>query len=151
MRKLSRGGAVSSVDSYKMVEPAIVEAVARGRNASRAVRSYLEALEHNRPRRGRKRTPKTVQRQLDEVNAEMENTSGVRRLELIQRQIDLSNELASMSQTVDIGALEQAFVDHAAVCASAKGISYNAFRSFGVPSPVLREAGYTAEFRRPRR
>ena len=32
-------------------------ALAEGRSEGRAVKSYLEALEKNRPRRGRKRTP----------------------------------------------------------------------------------------------
>lgn len=117
------------------------DALARGRNASRAVRAYLEALEQSRPRRGRKRTLETVQRQLDEASAQMPETSGIRRLELIQRQLDLTSELAALSEGVDLHELERSFVEHAVAYAESKGITYDAFRSFGVPPDLLREAG----------
>ena len=39
-------------------------ALAEGRNQGRAVRRYLEALEQNKPKRGRKRTADSVQRDL---------------------------------------------------------------------------------------
>ena len=35
-------------------------ALAEGRNQGRAVRNYLEALDQNRPKRGRKRTTESV-------------------------------------------------------------------------------------------
>src|SRR5438067_1738803 len=43
------------------------EALAVGREQGRAVRRYLEALEANRPKRGRKRTTDSVKRQSDHV------------------------------------------------------------------------------------
>ena len=55
-------GPAKMTDSHK-------QALAEGREASRHVRAYLEALEANKPKRGRKRTKETVQKQLDEVSA----------------------------------------------------------------------------------
>ena len=43
-------------------------ALARGREEGRAVRRYLEAIERNRPRRGRKRTPESVRKRLAVVD-----------------------------------------------------------------------------------
>ncbi len=37
-------------------------ALAKGREEGRAVRRYLEALEEQRPRRGRKRTPESIKK-----------------------------------------------------------------------------------------
>ena len=39
-------------------------ALAAGRNEGRAVRRYLEALEAHKPKRGRKRTPESIQKRL---------------------------------------------------------------------------------------
>ena len=53
----------SMSDSHK-------EALATGREQGRAVRRYLEALEANKPRRGRKRTAEGIQkRRVDVVTA----------------------------------------------------------------------------------
>ena len=40
------------------------EALAEGRNHARVVGSYLDALEANKPKRGRKRTPDSVKKRL---------------------------------------------------------------------------------------
>ena len=40
------------------------QALAAGRNEGRAVKAYLDALEQNRPRRGRKRTTDSVKKRL---------------------------------------------------------------------------------------
>ncbi len=69
------------------------QALAEGREASRHVRAYLEALDANKPKRGRKRTKDTVQRQLDEVKDQIGPATGLRKLELAQRRIDLETEL----------------------------------------------------------
>ena len=39
-------------------------ALAEGREQGRAVRRYLEALEAHKPRRGRKRTPESMEKRL---------------------------------------------------------------------------------------
>ena len=120
------------------------QALAEGRAQSRAVREYLDALESARPKRGRRRTGETVERQLAETREELAKTAGATKLELIQRRRDLEVELATMQAGrggVDLSALEKSFVQHGKAYAERKGISYAAFREFGVPSDVLKKAG----------
>lgn len=116
-------------------------ALAEGRAQGRAVRLYLEALEANKPKRGRKRTPDSIKKRLDRVTVELETADPLKRLQLTQEQLDLEAELAAGEQTVDLGALEKDFVASAAAYAKRKGISYGAFRSVGVSPAVLRAAG----------
>jgi hypothetical protein len=118
-------------------------ALAAGREQSRAVANYLEALEANRPKRGRKRTLDTVKRQLAEASAELDESTGIRRVELVQRRRNLEVELATMQAGggPDLVALEKAFVKHAKGYAKRKGISKAAFREVGVPAEVLKRAG----------
>jgi hypothetical protein len=116
-------------------------ALAEGRSQGRAVRVYLEALEANKPKRGRKRTPDSVKKRLEKIAVELETADPLKRLQLTQEQLDLEAELAAGEQTVDLSALEKGFIEAAAGYASRKGISYSAFRSVGVPPAVLRAAG----------
>lgn len=116
-------------------------ALAEGRSQGRAVRRYLEALEANKPKRGRKRTPESIQKRLDKIATELEAADPLKRLQLTQEQLDLEAELAASSSTVDLSALEADFVASAAAYAARKGISYSAFRSVGVSPAVLRAAG----------
>jgi hypothetical protein len=116
-------------------------ALAEGRSQGRAVRLYLEALEATKPKRGRKRTPESVQKRLDRIATELPTADPLKRLQLTQEQLDLEAELAAGETTVDLDALEKGFIDAAAAYASRKGISYSAFRSVGVPPAVLRAAG----------
>ncbi|MGH9301637.1 MAG: hypothetical protein ACRD0E_07110, partial [Acidimicrobiales bacterium] len=64
------------------------EALAVGREQSRAVRRYLEALEQNRPKRGRKRTTESVERQLRTVVESLKSAEPLRRLNLLQKKRD---------------------------------------------------------------
>jgi hypothetical protein len=43
------------------------QALAVGREDSRAVRQYLEALQSHKPKRGRKRTSESVRARLDQI------------------------------------------------------------------------------------
>lgn len=118
------------------------KALAVGREQGRVIRSYLEALESTRPKRGRKRTAENVQRRLDAVGKELPSATGLTRVHLIQERIDLQAELANLSgDGVDISALEAAFVKVAAEYGSRKGISYTAWREAGLSSAVLKKAG----------
>lgn len=119
------------------------QALAEGREASRHVRAYLEALQANKPKRGRKRTKETVQRQLSEVEAQIGPATGLRKLELAQRRIDLAAELEGFDVTVDLSGLRRNFVKHAKPYAKRKGISYGAWREAGVPAEDLKAAGIT--------
>jgi len=117
-------------------------ALAEGRNLSRSVSRYLEALEAHKPKRGRKRTPESVKKQLAQVQESLKTASGARRLELIQQRRSLEVEQAGMSVGgPDLSALEKEFVRSAKGYSQRKGISYGAWREFGVPPEVLRKAG----------
>src|SRR5687768_10495557 len=82
------------------------QALAEGRAHSQAVRSYLEALETHKPKRGRKRTPESIAKQLAKVEAELETADAMKRLMLVQTQLDLQNELETLDSGVDLSALE---------------------------------------------
>ncbi|HEX9504818.1 MAG TPA: hypothetical protein VGA62_02315 [Acidimicrobiia bacterium] len=116
-------------------------ALAEGRSESRAVKSYLEALDQNRPRRGRKRTPDSIKKRLAAIDAQFGEVSALQRLQLVQERIDLQRELEQMGSTVDLSALQAAFTKTAAQYARRKGISYAAWRELGVPADVLTKAG----------
>lgn len=119
-------------------------ALAEGRNQSRAVSRYLDALEANRPKRGRKRTAESVKKRLAAVESELATAGGLRRLTLLQERRDLEVELAGMSVGgADVSALEKEFVKVAKGYSARKGISYGAWREFGVPAEVLKKAGIT--------
>jgi hypothetical protein len=117
------------------------DALAKGREASRHVRAYLEALEQHRPRRGRQRTAEAIRRQLAQVDAELEGAAPMRRLELIAKRMQLESELQAKSGKVDLDALRRNFIKHAPQYARSKGIPARAFREAGVPPADLREAG----------
>jgi len=116
-------------------------ALAEGRNQGRAVRRYLEALDENRPKRGRKRTAESVQRDLTRTEDDLTTADALRRLELVQRRLDLQAELEKMGATVDLSALETDFVTVAKEYAHRKGISYEAWREAGVSAATLKAAG----------
>ena len=108
-----------------------------------AIRDYLKALEQNAPRRGRKRTPDGIRRQLASVTTEMEKATVTRQLDLVQQRIDLEAELETLEQadSVDLSDLEANFVDHAASYGGRRGISYAAWREVGVSAATLKAAG----------
>jgi len=109
-----------------------------------AIREYLKALEQNAPRRGRKRTPDGIRRQLASVAAEMmEGATVTRQLDMVQQRIDLETELEALEQagSIDLSALEANFVDYAAAYGGRRGISYAAWREVGVSAATLKAAG----------
>jgi hypothetical protein len=119
-------------------------ALAAGRAQGKAVKDYLDGLEATRPKRGRPRTAEMIQQQLDAIPHALDQVDPVGRLQLIQKRIDLQAALDGMSgDSVDIEALEAAFVKVAAAYSKAKGISYAAWREIGVDPAVLKKAGIT--------
>jgi hypothetical protein len=120
------------------------EALAEGRNHARIVGRYLDALEANKPKRGRKRTPDSVKKRLTNVTTELKEAGGLTRLNLLQERRDLEVELATMQAgTPDLTELEKEFVKVAKEYSDKKGISYGAWREFGVPPESLKKAGVT--------
>ncbi len=116
-------------------------ALAEGREQGRAVRRYLEALEAHRPKRGRKRTPESVQKRLASIDERLAEADALTRLHLVQERMNLESELSSSDNAVDLEALEDEFVVAAAPYGERKGITYSAWRQAGVDPAVLRRAG----------
>ncbi|CAG4934025.1 MULTISPECIES: hypothetical protein [Acidithrix] len=114
---------------------------ASARAQSKIIRDYLEALERNRPRRGRKRTRDTVEKQLALVEEQLNDADPLDRLHLIQKRIDLEAELVNLKNKVDIGELEERFVASAREYSDRKGISYDAWHALGIPNETLEKAG----------
>src|ERR687896_420871 len=118
-------------------------AMAQGRTESRAISAYLEALEAHRPKRGRKRTPESIDKRLVAIDASLESATPVKRLSLIQERLDLLRERESLQAKVDLSGLEDDFVSTAQSYGERKGISYAAWRELGVWGPVLKRARIT--------
>jgi hypothetical protein len=119
------------------------QALAEGRELGRAVRNYLTALEQNRPKRGRKRTPESIKKRLTNISGQAKSASPVQRLQLVQERIDLEAELGRLQAKTDLSGLEQDFTKAARAYSASKGISYAAWRELGVPAEVLKRAGIT--------
>jgi hypothetical protein len=119
-------------------------ALAEGRNESRVVSRYLEAIEAHKPKRGRRRTADSVKKRLGALEQQIKEASGLGRLQLLQERRDLEVELAGMQGNgPDVAALEKEFVKVAKSYSARKGISYGAWREFGVSADVLKKAGIT--------
>lgn len=117
------------------------QALAVGREQGRVVRDYLNALEINKPKRGRRRTPESIAKRLNDIEAKLSTADPLNRLQLLQERIDLQNELERNDSSVDVSAMEAAFVKVAREYGERKGISYNAWRQVGVDQSVLKKAG----------
>ncbi len=117
------------------------DALAQGREQGRAVRRYLDALEAHRPKRGRKRTPESIQKRLDDIETRLEAADPLTRLQLRQERRDLQAELEAKSDGLDLAQLEEDFVNAAKAYGDRKGITYATWREQGVDPGVLRRAG----------
>lgn len=121
------------------------KALAEGRAQGRVVKRYLEALEANKPKRGRKRTPESIEKRLGAINEKLESASAVERLQLSQERIDLERDLERLRSSTDtadaLPELEKEFTKVARQYGDRKGLSYAAWREVGVPAPVLKSAG----------
>ena len=116
-------------------------ALAKGRTQGNAVRAYLEALRAHQPKRGRKRTPESITKQLTAIEQELQVASPSKELELLQRRRDLQRDLDNLGDDTELAGLEASFVDVAADYGDRKGIEYATWREFGVPAAVLKQAG----------
>jgi hypothetical protein len=117
------------------------DALAVGREEGRAVRRYLEALEAHRPKRGRKRSQETIEKQLMQIDEKLESADALTRVLLVQERMDLETEVAAKGAQVDLAALEEDFIKAAKNYSERKGISYAAWREAGVDAGVLKAAG----------
>jgi uncharacterized protein YicC (UPF0701 family) len=115
-------------------------ALAKGREEGRTVRRYLEALESNKPRRGRKRTPDSIRKRLNTIENSMATVDPLSRLHMVEEKQRLEAELSHTGDTVDMAALEKSFIKVARIYGERKGISYSAWRTVGVSAAVLQQA-----------
>ena len=127
----------------KVVTDQQKKAMAEGRADSRVVKRYLEALEQNKPKRGRKRTPQSIQKRLMEIDSTLESADPLKAVNLVQERMDLTEELSRLSATSEVEDAEKEFIDVAQGYAERKGISYAAWREVGVPAATLKAAGIT--------
>ena len=115
-------------------------ALARGRAESATVRHYLEALETSKPKRGRKRTPASIDRRLATIDSQLGSADALTRLHLLQEQKDLMDERSRVDQVKDLTALEKQFIKVAKAYGDRKGITYSTWRAAGVSAAVLQKA-----------
>jgi hypothetical protein len=115
--------------------------LAQGRSDAKAVKNYLEAMRANKPRRGRKRTPDSINKRLATIDDLMVDADPLDELKLIEERRRLTEELESLEATVDIAEFEEAFVNVAKGYSERQGISYASWREVGVEPSVLKRAG----------
>jgi hypothetical protein len=116
-------------------------ALAEGRSHGRAVRNYLEALEATKPKCGRKRTPDSIKKRLETIDAALADADKLTELKLRQERANLERELEAGSVAVDLTALERDFVAVASAYGQRQGITYQVWRDTGVSAAVLKKAG----------
>jgi hypothetical protein len=116
------------------------DALAKGRVEARAIAAYLDSLGSRK--RGRPVTEAGVRKQLEAVRAKIKKEpNALRKVELVQKRLDLEKKLAALQPSGDRSDLEAAFVRHAGAYSGRKGISYTAWREAGVSPAVLTKAG----------
>jgi hypothetical protein len=74
--------------------------------------------------------------------------AGRRAPSLIQTKLDIERSLSEVENAQDMDSLEAGFVENAASYSERKGVTYTAWREFGVPAKVLRSAGIKETRRR---
>lgn len=116
-------------------------ALAAGRAEGRAIRDYLNALESNKPRRGRKSTPESIQRRIGVIDSELASAAPIKRIQMIQERIDLTSKLSGTETRDDLPTLEASFVKAAKGYSERKGIGYAAWHEVGVSAAALSKAG----------
>jgi hypothetical protein len=117
------------------------QALAVGREESRTVRRYLEAVETHKPKRGRKRTVDSIEGRLTQIDSRLVDADAMSRVHLVQERLNLQHELAAKEDPIDLQSLEDDFVRAARGYAQRKGLTYAAWRAAGVDAHVLRRAG----------
>lgn len=116
-------------------------ALAAGRAQGLAVRRYLEAIERNRPRRGRRPSADSLRKQLTEIESRLKDSDALQRLHLIQKRKSIEARLNDDDRGEDVSDLEDGFIAAAGEYGRRKGIDYATWREAGVPAEVLRRAG----------
>ena len=105
------------------------------------MRDYLAALEAEK-KPGRRVSREELEQRLNTTREQIETEPDpAKRLDLIQKRLDIEERLDSQGEEVDLEKLEKEFVKVARDYAERKSITYTAFRETGVPAAALKEAG----------
>lgn len=132
-----------ATDRKRVVSDEQKAAMAEGRSQSHALAPYLEALQAHRPKRGRKRTPESIERRLAVIKEELKFGKQIKRVALLQERRDLIAERQKLDKIYDLSAHEESFVANVKPYSERRGISYETWRELGVPVAVLKRAGIT--------
>ena len=85
-------------------------ALAEGRDQARIVREYLEALDANKPRRGRQVKPDDLRKKITALSTKKATARPGDRLQIVQARLDLEARLEDLETTVDIEPLRKKFI-----------------------------------------
>lgn len=123
------------------------EALARGRQEARAIKTYLKAVKSRKP--GRPVTKEGLEKRLARVEGKLrEEQDPLKRVDLMQTKLNLQESLAKVEEAAGLDDFEAGFIQHAKSYSERKGITYTAWRRTGVPAEVLRKAGIPESRRR---
>ena len=115
------------------------DALAVERNQARAIKAYLGALETISP--GRPITKETLEQRLTRINERIKASDNpLKSVDLIQTRLDVEQAISNLDDTKHFDQLEAEFCAHARSYSERKGITYTAWREFGVPAATLRAA-----------
>lgn len=116
-------------------------ATAASRAETKAINEYLQYLETAKPRRGRKRNPTNLKNQIAALDTKLAQAHGVRKLSLLQKRLDLQDELNRLQMSSAADVYEANFIKHGASYSKRKGIKWETWIEAGVPRDVLAKAG----------
>ncbi len=123
------------------------DALAQGRREAKAIKSYLRALDGRKP--GRPVTRESLDRRLKKTVEKIESEENpLKRVELIQRKLDIEDQLSNVQEAGNFEEIEADFMEHVRSYSERKEISYTAWRECGVPAATLRAAGVPETRRR---
>ena len=115
------------------------DALAQGRKEARAIKAYLKALQGRKP--GRPVTREGLGKRLATVNERIAASDDpLKSVELLQTRLEIKDALGHLDDAENMDELEAGFVSNARTYSDRKGISYTAWREFGVPAATLRDA-----------
>jgi hypothetical protein len=115
-------------------------ALKQGREESRAIKAYLEALGARKP--GRPVTKESVTARIERLEQKIAGEGNpLKAVEFRQARLEAEQQLADLADPVDLEALEESFAKVVSSYSERKGISYAAWREQGVPAAVLKTGG----------
>lgn len=125
--------------SPEAVENAEPEETASNHAETAKVRRYLKALDERDSIRKKWSDP---EKRLIEVSAALEERpEPIQRLKLLQMRVELRQAVAAQAEAQEFAKITDEFVDVAASYSKRIGISYAAWRDYGVPPAILNKAG----------